>query len=512
MTTEARETGSATGMIGWVGMIAGPLLAVLAWLLLPHAGAEGAAGLSDAGRATAAVVILMAVWWITEAIPLEATSLLPIVLFPLLGVSTVKAAAAPYASDVIFLFMGGLMLGLAMERWGLHRRIAMVVLGLVGTRPAMLVAGVLGATALMSMWVSNTAAAVMMLPIVLSIIGVVDGGTSDGMSGPGVTRAPSRSAFATASVLAIAYGASIGGVGTLIGTPPNAILAGNAAKWGLEPLSFTRWMWVGVPVVGLMLPVAWVVLTRIAQRVSMRPIPALRDAIARERAGLGRMSRGEWTVFGVFIGAVLCWVFREPMGRAGLGIVSTVFGRFSDAGVAIAAAVLLFLLPVHAGQRVFALDWSTAVRLPWGVLLLFGGGLSLAEAMTSTGVDLYVGSLFAHLGGMPPLLIVLIVAASILMLTEVASNTAIATTFLPIIHAAAGPMGLEPYALLIPTAMAASLAFMLPMGTPPNALVFASGQVSIRRMASTGLLMNTAAVIVITAVSYFLGPWLLSHG
>lgn len=511
MHASENETGSMPGVVPWIGLIAGPLLGLFAYLMLPQAGTGGAEDLTDAGRATAGVVILMAVWWITEAIPLEATSLLPIVLFPLLGVSTVKAAAAPYASDVIFLFMGGLMLGLAMERWGLHRRIAMVVLGMVGTRPAMIVGGVLIATAMISMWVSNTASAVMMLPIVMSIVGVVVAAPA----GPGSPDAAGRSAFASAAVLAVAYGASIGGVGTLIGTPPNAILAGYVAEWKLPAMTFTRWFWFGFPMVLAFVPVAWLVLTRIAIRVPMRPIPAVHETIARERAQIGSMSRGEWSVFLTFVAAALCWVFREPLGRAagliGVDAAGKKFERLTDAGIAIAAALLLFLIPVDARRRVFVLDWPTAVRLPWGVLLLFGGGLSLAEAMTSTGVDVYIGSLFAHLGGLPPLAVVLIVTACVVALTEVASNTAIATTFLPVMYAAAGPLGLHPYALLMPTAMGASLAFMLPMGTPPNALVFASGHVTIRRMAATGLVMNLCAVVIITVMSLLLGPWLLGY-
>jgi sodium-dependent dicarboxylate transporter 2/3/5 len=484
-----------------IGLYAGPMLAAALYLLLPQAVPHGA-------RATAAVGALMATWWLSEAIPLEATSLLPIVLFPLLGVCGVRGAAAPYGSDVIFLFMGGLILGLAMERWGLHRRIALVALGLVGTRPAMLLAGLMAASGLISMWVSNTATTVMMLPIAVSIAAL-----AQGSRGPGGRGGPGPG-FTTAMMLGVAYAASIGGVGTLVGSPPNAILNGLAGRLEIRPaITFAGWMPVGCTVVALFMPLAWLVLVAL-YRVPRARLEGLTERVAAMKAGLGPMSRGEWATLLVFMAAAGLWITRVPVGRA-LGLIRTdpggrPFEGLTDAGIAIAAALALFLIPVdRRGTR--AMDWPTAVRLPWGVLLLFGGGLSLAEAMTTSGLDAQIGSALGVLSGLHPLLIVFCITALVVFLTEITSNTAVATTFLPIAHAVAGEIGVHPYTLMVPAAVAATYAFMMPVGTPPNALVFATGRVSIRQMASTGIVLNLIAIVLITAVCYWLAPGLLGY-
>lgn len=501
------------GWIKWAGLVAGPVFALLVYLLLPEAqrDASGAviSGLTGAGRATAAVGVLMATWWLSEALPLEATALLPIVLLPVLGITSPAAAAAPYANEVIFLFMGGLILGLSMERWGLHRRIALLTIRVVGDRPLMLLGGVMLATALMSMWVSNTATAVMMLPIGVGIAALVE----DELQKTGAGR-PRAAGFATCLMLGIAYAASIGGVGTLVGTPPNAVLAAVARKQGITPaIGFADWLPIGLITAGIFLPLTWLVLGGLLYRVPARPIPGLQGAIRERIRSLGPMSRGEWSTFLVFCCTACLWVFREPIGR-GLGLIVTrpdgsKVERLTDAGIAIAGALALFMIPVDRKGRVFAMDWTHASKMPWGVLLLFGGGLSLAGAISGTGVDAWIGDLLQRLGDIPPLALILVVTGVTVFVTEVTSNTAVATVFLALLFGASSKLGVHPYTLMIPTAIAASYAFMMPMGTPPNALVFATGRVSIRQMAGAGLILNLLAIAVITVIGYWIAPAVL---
>lgn len=505
MTTLApveSEGGSPSGA-KWFGLLLGPILAVAVYFLLPGAaeGAEGGSGLGHAARATAAVATLMATWWLTEAIPLQGTALIPIALFPLLGIMGIKAAAAPYASDVIYLFLGGMMLGAAMERWGLHRRIALRVVLLVGTRPASLVGGVMVATSVISMWVSNTATAVMMLPIGASIVQLV-------ATGGKAEASPESRRFATCLMLAIAYAATIGGVTTLIGSPPNAVLAGFISRSMGEDLTFARWLMVGLPVMLVFLPLAWLVLTRVAFPVGRSEVPGAKELFRKALAEMGPMSRGERLVLVVFGGAALGWVLRGPLASL-LGSITFPNGRrpeLADAGIAMLATLLLFLLPVNVKKKEFLLDWKHASRLPWGVLLLFGGGLSLAEAMTTTGLDTAIGSLFGRLGGVHPIVVVLVISTIVVFLTEIGSNTAVATTFLPITYAAALTLNIDPMILMVPVAMGCSYAFMMPTGTPPNALVFASGHVTIRQMCRAGLMLNFLSITVITIATWLLVP------
>ena len=518
MTTEGS---SAITTVRWIGLAAGPVLAVLAYVLL-RPGDLTETALTESGRRVAAVTVLMAIWWLTEALPLAATALVPIVVMPLLGVIELKAIAVPYASDIIFLFAGGLLLGLAMERWGLHRRIALITLAIVGTRPTMLIGGFMLATAVMSMWVSNTATAVMMMPIAISVITLVFSRLGSGqemMTAGGALHdvdaaAPGRN-FAVCLLLGVAYAASIGGVGTLIGTPPNALLAGFASETAGLEITFVGWLWIGVPFVAIFLPISWLLMTRFILPVRIREIPGGRQFIQDELSNLGPMSPGEWATFLVFCSAALLWV-REPI-LAIVGwfvrlegtTVGLIAGRLSDAGIAMLAGLALFIIPVSFRRREFVMDWEHASRLPFEILILFGGGLALATSISSTGLDAYIGSLFAALAGAPDFLIVLIVCAGMIFLTELTSNTAVTATFLPILYAAAPEMGVHPLMLLIPATIAASCGFMLPMGTPPNAIAFSTGHVTIPLMAKTGFWLNIAGIIVITLMMYFLGEVLL---
>ncbi|MBM4107336.1 MAG: SLC13/DASS family transporter [Phycisphaerae bacterium] len=486
----------------WLGLLLGPLSALALWLVLPSAELDGAgqlvAGLTPEGRLTIAAGAWLAAWWLTEAIPIEAAGLLPLALFPVLGVATMRQAAAPFANEVIFLFMGGMLLGAGLERWGLHRRIALSIMLAVGTRPDRLIAGIMLATAFISMWVSNTATAVMMLPIAASVVRlVIDRSSASDLQ---------RHHFGSAAMLAVAYSASIGGVATLIGTPPNGVMAAFIKEQYGESISFARWLGVGLPTVIVLLPAAWLLLTRALFRLPRDPLPDAAGMLHADLAALGPMGRGERSVLIVFACAALAWIFREPLSLA-LGLYTPRAGRkpdlwLTDAGIAIIAALTLFVLP--AGRRTPVLDWATASRIPWGVLLLFGGGLSLADAVTTHGVDEAIGRIFQGLAGVHPIIIVLAVTAVVVFVTEIGSNTAVTTTFLPVVAAVALKLGVPPYPLAVAVALSASCAFMMPSGTPPNALVFSAGHLRVHEMVKAGFWLNLVSIATITGVAYWL--------
>jgi solute carrier family 13 (sodium-dependent dicarboxylate transporter), member 2/3/5 len=502
--SDSLESGPA--WVKWTGLAAGPIAAAVVYTALPRTDTAGAVILSAPGAATLAVCTLMAIWWLTETISLEATALIPLALFPVLGIAGFKQAAAPYADEVIYLFMGGMMLGVALERWGLHRRIALWTMLLVGTSPVMLIGGMMLATAVLSMWVSNTATAVMMLPIAASIVALVRERL------PESTPERDLRNFSTCLVIGVGYAATIGGVATLIGSPPNMVLAGYIGKTYGDPMTFQRWMWIGIPVTAVFLPASWLLLTRLVFPIRIPPIPGARDFLRRQTADLGPMSRGEWLVMTIFSFTSLAWMFRTQLCDA-LGLFTEPGGArtylLSDSGIAIFAALAMFLMPVNPRTRTFVLDWRHAGRMPWGVLLLFGGGLSMSAAFQAHRVDTYVGAMFDGLQGMPVWAIVLAITATIVFATEIGSNTAVTTTFLPIASAAAVRLGVHPYFLCIPVALAASYAFMMPTGTPPNALVFATGHVRVPQMWRAGIVLNILSIAVITAIVYFFGPWLL---
>ncbi len=498
-TATSEEVATHDGTRRWMFRALGPVLAAAVYLGLPQH-----ADLTLEARTTAAVVVLMAVWWMTEALPLPVTSLVPIVALPLLGVLETAQATEPYASPTVFLFMGGFVIALAMQRWGLHKRIALLTVRTVGTKSRRLVLGIMVATALMSMWVSNTAATLMMLPIGLSVLGLA------GARENAESEAEGRR-FATCIVIAIAYAATIGGLATLIGSPPTLVMAGFVQDaYGIS-IGFGSWMLLGVPVAAVFLVLAWLFLTRIAFPLRLKEV-AGGDAMLREElARLGRMSAGEWTVLVVFVITALLWVVREPLsGFDALVRLVPLVGHLSDESIAMAAAIALLALPVRGQGGEPVLRWKVAQQqLPWGVLLLFGGGLSLARAVRETGLDAYVGALVGGLDTLPIILLVAAVTAVVLLLTELTSNTATAATFVPVLGGVAMAGGMDPLALLVPAAMAATCAFMLPVGTPPNAIVFATGHVSIGQMARAGLLLNVVGVLLITAATFAVAPLVL---
>jgi sodium-dependent dicarboxylate transporter 2/3/5 len=480
------------------------------FLLLPGSDVDAAGavagGLTPEGRATAAVGALMAVWWLTEAVPLSVTALLPIALLPLVGARSIGEVTAPYADPVIFLFMGGFILGLGMQRWDLHRRIALLTIRLVGTQPTRLIAGFMLATAMMSMWVSNTATVAMMVPVGVSVVHLVFARLGQPFD-PESPRGPDAPAanFATALMLGIAYAASIGGVGTLIGTPPNVILRGYIERTYGQEIRFAAWLAVGLPLVVIFLPLAWLYLTRWAFPMRLERIPAGSEMIQDELRSLGRMSHGEWAVFVVFVVTALMWVLRPQI------IALTGLTGLTDEGIAVAAAGALFIIPVNVRERRFAMDWETASRLQWGILILFGGGLSLAGAIQANGVDRFIGRGFETLSGVHPFLIVLAVTIGVIFLTEVTSNTAVTNTLMPVLGGAgaAAALGVDPALLLVPAAVAASYAFMLPVATPPNAIVFGSGYVRLAQMVRAGFWLNLVGALLAAVMAYFFAGLLL---
>ncbi len=505
--TDSQTSSTPVRTARWVGLILGPILACVVYLIAPRESLDASgvvvAGLTQPGRAVAAVGTLMAVLWVTEALPIAATALIPIALFPLLtgGTVSVQAAAAPYGDGLIFLFMGGFLLALTMQRWGLHKRIALQTILLVGTEPRMLVGGFMLAAAFLSMWVSNTATVVMMLPIATSVIGLVRR-ELDKSEDPLRPREGEPFPFAICLLLGTAYASSIGGIGTLIGTPPNALLAAFIQKTYDKEISFVGWMVVGVPLVVVFLPITWFLLTRVVYPIRIRRIPGGRKLIAAERDKLGPMSRGERMVLVMFVLTATAWITRPLLAKITLGYGLQPLAGLTDAGIAIGAAIIMFAMPVHPRRGEFLLTWKQAQQLPWGILILFGGGLSLASAVRATGVADFIGQSVGGLHELPTPVLVLIVTIAVVFLTELTSNTATTATLLPILAAVATGLGIAPELMLVPMAIGASCAFMMPVATPPNAIVFASGELTIPQMCKAGLWLNLIGIALIMTLTY----------
>ena len=471
-----------------IGLFLGPLLGGLLLLLAPPE------GLSAAGMHVAAVTVLMAVWWISEAAPIPATALLPIALFPLLGVMSTAQVTSAYSNHLIYLFMGGFLIAVTMQRWGLHKRIALHVINLVGFSPQRIIFGFMLATAFLSMWISNTATAMMMVTIGLALISqvssmVTDLGQDTGESSP----------FATALMLGIAYSASIGGVATLIGTPPNAILAGVIEKTYGVSIGFADWMLFALPLSCLMLLLSWYYLTHIVYRQDAVELPNGKQIITEELLRLGRMTREEKYVLIVFTSVAVAWILRSIIKTDALALVT-------DSSIAIAGALLLFVIPSNLKQREFLLDWNTAVKIPWDIIILFGGGFALAEGFANSGLTHWLASQLTALHGANLLMLVATIVLLVIFLTEVSSNTATASLMLPVMGAFAIAIDVHPLVTMVAVALAASFAFMLPIATPPNAIVFASRAVTIPQMAKAGFILNLVGVILITLFVLYVLP------
>lgn len=475
------------------GLLLGPAAFFLV-LTLPFSDA-----LAFPARAVLGTSAWMAVWWITEALPIYATALLPLALFPLLAVHSAGEVSRSYMDPNIVLFMGGFFLAAALQKWQLHKRIALNILARIGNQTGRLIAGFLLATAFLSMWVSNTATALMMLPIAAAVI--------EDIQARGL---PANSRLPSVLMLSVAYGASIGGVATLIGTPPNIVFAAQYKSLfpHLPEIGFGQWMMFGFPFAAVFLFFTWFYLAKV-QKPGEVPAVVGQSPIERKLRELRPLSNGECGVGIVFILTALAWIFRVdlPLGfmtipgwASALGIAPFVH----DSTVAIAATLLLFSIPIDWRRREFLLDWKHASSIPWGILILFGGGIALAQGYQSTGLDLWIGSALTQFDQFPLFLTILFLCLGVSFLTEFTSNTATATLLLPIAGAAAVGMDIPPALLMIPAAVSASCAFMLPIATPPNAIVFGSGHLTIPRMAGAGIWLNFAGAILISAMTLLL--------
>ncbi len=470
-----------------VGLLAGPAAAAV---VLASPSPEGR---SNEGGWTTAVGLWLALWWMTEALPLAVTALLPVILFPLLGLRSLEETTPSYAHPLIFLFLGGFLLARAMHVWGLDRRLALRTLAVVGSSPRRMIAGLMAVTAFLSLWVSNTATTMVMLPIALSVVASLRDREEETAAG-----------LAPALLLGIAYAATIGGMGTIIGTPPNALFAAFMAEaYGIE-VSFFRWMLVGVPLVLVLLPITWFVLTHVTFRIGRLGPPRAAGTLGENLAAPGPMTRAERGVAWVMLAVAAGWLFRPLIEALLPGLA------LSDAGIAMMGALLLFLVPVELKSGRFLLSWKEAAKIRWDVLILFGGGLALAAAIGESDLADWIGAGLTGLQVLPVFLLLLAVGALMVFLGELASNTAMAAVFLPVAGATALAMGEPAVVLTLPVALFATLGFMLPVATPPNAIVFGSGAVKMRHMLRAGVILDLAGILVVALAVLRLGSWVLS--
>lgn len=469
-----------------IGLFLGPL-AFLILLLIPVPEVFSA----EAWRVIA-LASFMLVWWVTEAVPIPVTALLPIVGLPLLGVDDMRTAAAPYASPIVFLFMGGFMIALAMERWHLHRRIALNIVRLTGTNANGIILGFMLATAALSMWISNTATTVMMLPIALSVVELLTKDKDD---------QPERGIrfFALSMMLGIAYAANIGGTATIIGTPPNVVFAGYIRQTFDYEVSFANWMLIGLPFAAVLLTITYFFVVKVLYPNRLGRFKGAATLIDEEIARLGAMSTGERRTLVIFATTALAWIFRAQLNNWIPGL------QLTDPIIAMLATVVLFMTPVNFKEGIFVLKWKNTEKLPWGILLLFGGGLSLAGALERVGIIDLIGEQFAGLEN-AGLLIILGLSAVSLFLTEIMSNVALVTVLLPVVGGIAVAADIRPLMVCVPVTLAASCAFMLPMSTPPNAIVFASGHLTIPQMVRAGLILNIITIILVAIFTKTLMP------
>ena len=473
-----------------IGLYIGPIIAIF-MLLAPTPD-----GLSNEAWSVAAMGSLMAIWWATEAIPIAITALLPLVFFPLLGISSIQEAATPFANKVIYLFLGGFIVAFAMQRWNLHRRIALTILQYVGGNGRSLVGGFMLVSASLSMWVMNTSTTMMLLPIAISVITVIHGTVEH-------LNEKQKQDFQYALLLGIAYAATIGGMSTLVGTAPNAMLAAFMLETYDADLSFSKWMLVGIPLSLVMAPLAWVALTRWTFKVDFATNDTGRLALKKMNDDLGSISTPEIRVGIIFLLLAIAWISRPIL------ITLPGLSALDDSSIAMAGAISLFMIPSGDKTDPVLLRWIHLEKLPWSILLLFGGGLSLAAAVSNSGLAAWLGSNLSLISDLPTTLLVMIIAVMIIFLTELTSNVATTATFLPVIGAIAIEMGINPIILAAPVTLAASCAFMLPVATPPNAIVFGSGLLNIPKMIRAGLVLNLIGIIVVSLVSLTLAPYFL---
>ena len=468
----------------YIGLVLGPLVFIL---LIIYA---DPIGLSKEGKAILASTIWIAIWWITEAAPISVTALLPIILFPLTDGLDLKTTTAAFGHKFIFLFIGGFVLAIAIEKWNLHKRIALNIIRLVGTNKSNIILGFMIATAFLSMWISNTATSVMMLPVALAIIAQLKDNPK--------TLENENITFGKALMLAIAYSASIGGMATLIGTPPNLVFAGVIkTNYNIE-ITFLEWMSFGLPVSIILLTICWAYLTKYAFKFKSKEFSSGKDEINKQIKSLGKISYEEKTVLIVFIITALLWIIQSF-------VLKKFIPNIDDTIIAIISAVTLFILPTKNIKSTI-LKWEDTAKLPWGILLLFGGGMALAKGFDSSGLAVWIGNQLTSLEAFPFILLLLILIASVNFLTEITSNLATTAMILPVLVSLSSVINIHPYFLLIGATVAASCAFMLPVATPPNAVVFGSKLLTINDMIKKGFWMNLISIFVLTILVYFLVP------
>lgn len=476
---------------GLTGLLLGPAL-FLAVLLLPLP-----EDLAPAGLHVAAVAVLMATWWASEAIPLPATALVPIVLYPLLGVMDGSEVTRAYANHLIYLFMGGFLIAVTMEKWNLHHRIALHTIRLVGLTEGRLVLGFMLATAFLSMWLSNTAATMMMVTIGIAVlrevVGPWPGVKATGSHRPGVRN------LGSVLMLGIGYAASIGGVATLVGTPPNAILAGVIEKNYGYTLGFLEWMKFALPLSLLMLLATWLYLIQIVFKGRSGALYIDSQTLHEQIARLGPVTREEKWVMVVFVLVATLWILRGLPGPGALLMVK-------DSTIAIGGALLLFVIPVNLRKKEFLLDWKTAVTIPWDIIVLFGGGFALAQGFSDSGLTIWLAQQLTVLQGVAVVMVIGAVVLLVIFLTEITSNTATASLLMPVMGALATAIGVHPLGLMTAAVVAASFAFMLPVATPPNAIVYGSRYVTIQEMIRAGFWLNLLGIVLITGFVYLVLP------
>ena len=460
-----------------IGLISGIVIFII-MLCSPHP-----ESLSPEAWTVASIAVLMAIWWASEAIPVFITSLLPVVLFPLLNIAPIKEVTSPYAHPVIFLLLGGFIIASTLERWNLHKRLALMILNKAGSNQQHIIAGFMIACALLSMWISNTATTIMMLPIAISLAAFFSAKTNH---------------FSICLILAIAYSSSIGGMGTLIGTPPNALFAAYMSEHYNMDIGFAKWMLIGVPIVIVLIPLSWFVMTRLIFKLDNHSSNDSSDLIQNQLSELGHWSIAEKRTIIVFIFVALCWITRPLLQNIEL------LSQLNDTIIAIVGAIILFIIPSGQQRDERLLDWPTASKIPWGVLLLFGGGMSLAKMVNQTGLAAWLGENLSFFTSFHLLLFIFMLVALVVFLTELTSNTATTATLLPVMTGIASSTNFDPLLLCIPMTLAASCAFMLPVATAPNAIIFASGKVTIINMIRTGFYLNILAMFVISLLVYFL--------
>lgn len=472
----------------WIFILLGPLLFLLIYFL------PSPAGMSFIAQSVLACTIWLVIWWLSEAVPIGITSLVPLILFPLLNVLPIKEVSSFYASPIIFLFIGGFIIALAMEKWALHKRIALNIIQYTGTNQRQILLGFIIATGGLSMWISNTATTMMMLPIAISIINQLKNisGQKEGLESP-------NGSFGKALILSIAFAASIGGMATIVGTPTNLILVDGVKQYYNYEIAFDKWFILGLPLSITLLFALWWHLSFNVFKLEAKSVTGAKELIQSELKNLGHMTFEEkWVAF-IFSCVAFCWIFRKVL-------LTHILPGINDTTIAIIGAVILFIIPSRKEKNKYLMDWASAEKLPWSVILLFGGAFALAGSFSSSGLTLWLGEKMTSLASLPYILILLAVIAFVNYLTELTQNMATCTLMIPVLAALAISINVHPLGLMIGMTIAASCAFMMPIATAPNAIVFGSGEISMRDMVHAGVLLNIISIIIITLIIYFLLP------